>query len=1017
MSLETIVGPPNSGRAGEVLRRLRGRLADGPVLVVPTADDITRFERALVASGEPVVGATIRTFRGLVGDVVRATGTAHPPAVSPAQRLALVRAAVKRTPLDLLRRSSGSPGFAGALDALVSELQSALVTPAALRAAAEAAGEAHLEAELASLYAEYERLRDAAGRTDATAIAAAATAAAREDAAAWSGRPVLVYGFDDLTESQLALLEALSEGADVTVAVSYADRRALSARARLLARLEQDMGATRVGELEFDPAYTAHATLRHLSTSLFEPEASRVAPDEGLRLLDCAGERGEAEAVGLEIARLLAGGVDPEGIVVVLRQPGASGGLFASVLRDLGVPVALEAPVPVGATAVGHALIRLCRAAGGDGAPEDLIAHLRADSAQRPEPVDWLERALARGEAETVDELAARWEHPPANLARVSEARSARERLGAVGIAARRLAEAVHRERAPLARERSAGVPLDPLELRAGIAAAELLEELALAGELPGCETPTLEEAAEALAEASVPAWVGPAEGRVRILSPYRARAAAATHLFCCGLQEGVFPGRGAIDPLLGDRARGRLAIAALGRREQPDEERYLFCVCASRPTERLYLSWHSSDEDGHPTPRSPFADEVLDLVGDCSEEAERSMTTARGLAQPVPAPSEAPTERTLARAVVLASGLDEERGRELLAALGTDLATSAAVLALTRGLPDPAHQPGPLRHPLVLAELARRRHLSANSLEGWIQCSYQWFVDHELAPQALEPEADPLWVGSVVHEALHRLYSEAPGADSIPRPGDVGRWQARLGELLSEAAEGEGGPITPDRRVALARLQIQLDAFLETEARSTTRLRPRPDLLERPFGFPEDPADAGELNLGELALRGRIDRIDVEPGGTRALLRDYKTSRTVPGATGIANEGKLQLQLYMLVARERLGLDPVGGLYQPLGAYGDRRPRGILLAPECGDGGALDGIEISKRGDALDEDAFQALIDAARETASENGARMLRGDITRDPIGGVCSPYCTFQPICRLERAIGLEEEREVEQ
>ncbi len=36
----------------------------------------------------------------------------------------------------------------------------------------------------------------------------------------------------------------------------------------------------------------------------------------------------------------------------------------------------------------------------------------------------------------------------------------------------------------------------------------------------------------------------------------------------------------------------------------------------------------------------------------------------------------------------------------------------------------------------------------------------------------------------------------------------------------------------------------------------------------------------------------------------------------------------------------------------------------------------------------------------------------MRDGDITRDPLGGVCSEYCTFQPICRLERALGLEDE-----
>ena len=47
------------------------------------------------------------------------------------------------------------------------------------------------------------------------------------------------------------------------------------------------------------------------------------------------------------------------------------------------------------------------------------------------------------------------------------------------------------------------------------------------------------------------------------------------------------------------------------------------------------------------------------------------------------------------------------------------------------------------------------------------------------------------------------------------------------------------------------------------------------------------------------------------------------------PAARAGSKRGKLQLQLYILAARERLGLDPVGGLYTALGARDDRRPRG----------------------------------------------------------------------------------------
>ena len=58
-------------------------------------------------------------------------------------------------------------------------------------------------------------------------------------------------------------------------------------------------------------------------------------------------------------------------------------------------------------------------------------------------------------------------------------------------------------------------------------------------------------------------------------------------------------------------------------------------------------------------------------------------------------------------------------------------------------------------------------------------------------------------------------------------------------------------------------------------------------------------------------------------------------------------------------------------------------------------------------------EDLDEAL-DAARERAKENGVRMLAGEIDRDPLKGKCNKYCEYQPICRLERAVGLEEEGE---
>ena len=79
MSLELIVGPSNSGRAGEILDRLRAALDRDPLLIVPTGDDITRFERDLCADGGAAIGATIRTFASLFDEIAVATAASIPP--------------------------------------------------------------------------------------------------------------------------------------------------------------------------------------------------------------------------------------------------------------------------------------------------------------------------------------------------------------------------------------------------------------------------------------------------------------------------------------------------------------------------------------------------------------------------------------------------------------------------------------------------------------------------------------------------------------------------------------------------------------------------------------------------------------------------------------------------------------------------------------------------------------------------------------------------------------------------
>ena len=976
MAVEVIVGPPNSGRADELRRRIAACLDREPILVVPTADDAARFERDLCEARGAVIGVSIRTFASLFDHAARSAALTLPPALSAPQRLALVRAAVRTTALRLLARSSRRPGFAPALDLLIAELQGALLEPRDLELAARELDEGEYEAELAALYASYSDLRDRAGRGDRGSQAAATIAALREHPERWAGGPLFVYGFDDLTEAQLALLAAISAGAEVVVAVNYADRDALAARAELVALLVERLGATISTTLPHDPSHTASAALRHLDASLFEPDARPAAADDGVALLESAGELGESEAIGAEIARLLAAGEAPDSIAVVVRDPATRGPLLARTFERFAIPTAVEAGAPLPSTAVGRSLGALCRAIADDD-PSELLAHLRADPATPAGIADSLERRIRRERPGTVDEALAGWEGPPRHLAAVRSAGDPTRRMRALASVAYELAQAAHDGAAPLAgRAGGSGVPFDPVEQRAAVTAAELLGELAEISELPGCEPPDVAEAAESIASASVPLWRGPADGRVRVLDPYRIRAGTARHVFVAGLVEGEFPRRLAGDPLLGDDRRAHLGLAALRRREALDEERYLFHACVSRPTERLWLSWQSADDDGAPAPRSPFVDEILSLLG-LDRPDVAAPTISRGLEQVVFAPSAAPSERERERALAL------------------------------RGPRAPEIKPGPLTVPAVVEALGERRLLSASTLEGWLACPYRWFVEHELSPQRLEPTADALRLGSVAHDALERLYAEPPGSEAIPRPEDLGRWIIRLRELIGACARDHGlAPERPNDAIALARLREQVETFLREEAESAVAMRPRPELLEAGFGIDDD--GPPPLEIGESLLRGRIDRIDVAADGRSALVRDYKTSKEVVGRRVWEGRGKLQLQLYMLAARERLGLEPIGGLYTALGDRDKRVARGMLIAGEP----LLEGLK-TIRGDACDAEDFDRELEGARERAGERAGAMRAGRIARDPIGGSCPRYCTFQAVCRLERAVGLEDEQ----
>jgi RecB family exonuclease len=1056
--LKLIHGPPNSGRAGLVRAAFAAVLERDPVLVLPTVDDVFAFEREL-AGGGAALGGSAMTFWALFRSIATAAGAPPGAVLSPAQRLRCVDAAVEELlpRLGPLRRSAARPGFAGAFVRLLDELQAAGVEPAAVEASAGTLeGSAYL-ADVAALFAGYEAARERSGRVDAHGVARGAIDLLRSDPASWRGRPVFLYGLDDLTPVQFDLVAALAARTAVTIALTFEPgSAALEARAELLTRLRDWIGADEEVTTEADPANTESTVLFALARGFGAPGAEPLVIDgvsggsdgaaagdgesasgthEGsgggsmphggaiggaLTLLRSAGARGEAEAIAEEVSRLVHGGGSPDEIAIALRDPARRGPEVAAALEANGVAVALEAEVPVAGTAVGGALVALLEAEFGTRRAADFLRYLRGPSGFSPGRVDWLERTLRRGRVEDAATALTLWRgeggEEPRDLIRLRAA--AAESPAALAAAVGALAATMASRPLRTGEDGPALGPGDGLELRAAGEIAGALGDLAALGPL----APAPDRLAATITGLDFRVWSGPVEGRVRIASPYRLRAARFDHVFVGSLQDGEFPRRDrGGDPFLSEAQRDQLGLDP--RRDREAEERYLFGVCLALPRRRLFLSYRDSDENGGAESRSPLLDDVRALLdpppgGTVPDPVEAAITRGRDLAEVVRPLAEAPSEDELARA--LAAHGPAADAPALLARVGIDgkLAERLLRRLTSAGRAEAASRaPGPMTNPAVRAALESVAAYGGTTLEEFDVCSYRWFAGHELDPQILDPVPDPLIQGGLIHATLDRLYRERPGDTALPRPATLAAWIDRGRTLLAEQiAEREIGG-HPAERAMVRRVERLLERFLTEEAeRDTGGFEPW--LLEAGFGEQED-AERPILDLGGWGLHGAIDRVDRSADG-RAIVLDYKLSSAVTPRAAFEERAKLQLPLYLLAVQDHWGAEPVGGLYHPLRGTSGRRPRGVVEAEAGAD---LAGYRLFP-GDVVPAEELEELLEDTRQRAGEIVGRIRSGDIRRDPgprkgLRGhdVCPAWCTFAPICRRDRAPRYVEVEEVEE
>ena len=370
--------------------------------------------------------------------------------------------------------------------------------------------------------------------------------------------------------------------------------------------------------------------------------------------------------------------------------------------------------------------------------------------------------------------------------------------------------------------------------------------------------------------------------------------------------------------------------------------------------------------------------------------------TTRRALSALVWPIEGAPTERERVRALAWLATSDRSTAAALARAQGWERRFDRALHAFER--------PTRLTDPSVLEALRERAMFGVTELETFAGCSSIWFVERLLDPKSMDAEVDARMRGSIAHQTLFKFFSGLPKQLHSERvPADrLDEALAFLRVCLAEAIAGGAEArleLTDLQRSELEQgLWRDLEAFVRAEAESELPLVPR--RFEVSFGSERSAPELQRgLDLETFHLSGKIDRIDVDPLAARGIVWDYKSGKTAHSAVQIEKELKLQIPLYMLVLRDLVGVEPLGGLYQPLA--GERKARGLLRSSA-----EQDGVPGYTRNDYVGEDDFWGRVDWAKDVARGIVDRIRTGDVHHDPLGGGCPSWCRLAPMCRIRRA-----------
>lgn len=951
MALHLVVGAAHAGKSTYITREARAVVQRGEraCLLLPSDPDV--FRAVMDAAAHSPVGLEISTFDGFLDGVWEQHGDGRTIA-SPSHRRAVLEESVRLWQPHSIGIPSGSPGLVRLLASLVQRAGESAVP---LDASTFGDGPA---SDLARAIAIYQRLLHAAGfieRTEAHRLAVASIGRVRLPAL------VAVDGFTSLTPAQEAAVMAAAVHTELFVSWVHSEAApATSGAAMQLGRLER-AGGLRVPLTE---PKAADGELSRIAGALGTVGDTAISADGAVSFSEAWGSPAEAARVVREVQDAIEAGTPPGEILVVFRDVAPYLHEIRRALSEAGVPAEFDVRLPFGSTPLGrtlllaldidalehHALMDLLRS------PYSPASHQLTDE------FDARERSRRGGHRPAA--AAERWfyEREPKTAFFIRSIRRARARPGDAGGWYRLLSEMIaSAQSGGLSSEHD--ITLNAATARTFIDAIEALAAVSAASR-PDSVRSVLEGGTVAVGTSGHPQ-------RVQVAGAERARTRRYRCVIVGGLRDGEFPRAAGEDALSDPSVVAAFATAGIDvqTRSGLDEERLLFYQVVTRATERLVLSRQTHDAEGRPLRGSVFVEELLDLYRDpdtreyfAGEPPVRRLGLDAYADQP-----EAPKSRRRAL-----RGTTSRGGRSC------EPAVTEARRRATRRVPALS----------VAAQrmAAGRQAFSASDIEAYLKCPYLWCMQRLVKPRELDERLDAAAAGRLAHEVLSRFY-EAYSA----RTGRSRVTEDVLAEALivhDQVAEERLALVRPSNAIEAVTCRKVIQRTRSTiEADATFLPGFAPMYHEWSFGMePEgEPED-----LGGFAIAGRVDRIDSD--GTRIVLTDYKsgTISTGHGAARLDDEGLVQLPLYAVVASRRLGQEVAGAVYRSLRGG---KPRGFV-------GCDIAGPQFVST-DVVTADELRGHVERGIASAAEAVSRMRGGDISPDPRGGTCPPYCPAGAFC----------------